>query len=80
MRGIPIDPKELVPMPSDEIEIGGTAYYLEDDGSYSSVTFQPTEMQNPERRQYMIRETKVRRNFGKMFLNRTAPWKRVKLL
>lgn len=71
-----IDLKDLIPMPSDRIEIGGTAFYMEDDGNFSSVTFMEAEMNNPARRDMFERETKVRRNWGRMFLSRRKPWGR----
>lgn len=69
-----IDPKDLIIMPSDDIKLGGTAYYQEDDGTFSSVTFSKDEMAHPERGVMMTNETKVRRNWGRMFLNRNNPW------
>lgn len=76
--GKKIDPKDLIPMPAGQIRVNGFAYYKEDDGTFSLVSFNQYEMNHPERRDFIERETEKRQQVGRMYLRRDRPFEIVK--
>lgn len=67
-----IDPKDLVPFPINDFQVGGHFYFLENNGEYTRVSFDERDFSDPHARAliwcWMVENEK------KLFLNRNNPW------